>query len=201
MITPERFIVRSTDRDAWLAARDEGVTATMVAQAATPAGFDRVVRSIVNPEPVEVNAAMAWGSMREPFIAEVVRNKFFIDSNDWLIRKGEHADERWMMATPDGLSRDHSVIGEYKTSGKPLDVIPALYVRQIQWQLWVTGAETCVFAYELRLDGPDGYMPGLDVVTQVVERDEKMIADLVEVAKRVQMVRVYESWGHGKGKE
>jgi len=90
------------------------------------------------------------------------------------------------MATPDGLSLDHKLIGEYKTSGKPLDKIPANYMRQVQWQLFVTGAEQCVFAYELRLEGPEGFVPGFDVECQLVDRDDDMIADLIDVAQKVQ---------------
>jgi hypothetical protein len=98
------------------------------------------------------------------------------------------------MATPDGLSLDHKMIGEYKTTGKPLDKISALYMRQVQWQLYVTDAEQCVFAYELRLDAPGGFAPGFDVECQIVERDDKLIKELVSIAEKVQQVNVYKSW-------
>ena len=115
--------------------------------------------------------------------------------NDWLISRP--GVDNWMMCTPDGLSLDHRLIGEYKTSGKPLDKIPARYMRQIMWQLWVTGADACVFAWELREPCGDWFAPGFDVHTQIVERDEDLIGQLVEVAQRVQMVAVYESQMEG----
>jgi hypothetical protein len=193
MIIPERFIARSTDRDAWLAARAEGVTATMVAKASTPAGFRDVIEHIDNPVDIIPNALMEWGTHREPFIAQIVKERFGIMPNDWLISFDDGL-RRWQMATPDGLSLDHGLIAEIKTSGKPLDKIPVGYMRQIQWQLHVTGAERCLFAYELRLEGPEGFVPGFDVETQWVDRDEKMISELIAVAEQVQQHIVYRSW-------
>ena len=201
MIPVERFIVSSQTKDLWLAARDRGVTATQVAKASTPAGLKEVLAQIENPTPVEPNAFMSWGTEREPYIAHVVKERYGVLPNDWLIA-ADGAGNEWMMATPDGLSLDHSMIGEYKTSGKPLDVIPLNYLRQIQWQLFVTGAEQCVFAYELRMEGPEGFVPGFDVECQVVERNEDMISGLIETAQKVQEHAVYwEQAQREKGKE
>ena len=195
MIEVDRFLVRSSDREAWLWHRSQGVTATMVARAFTPAGFAEVVAQMENPEEVTPNAYMDWGNQREPYIAEVVKERYGVMPNEWVISKGgKLSPDRWQMATPDGLSLDHKVIGEYKTTGKPLDKISALYMRQVQWQLYVTDAESCVFAYELRLDAPGGFAPGFDVECQVVERDEKLIRELVAVAEKVQQINVYASW-------
>lgn len=190
MIPIERFIVSSQTKDLWLAARDRGVTATQVAKASTPAGMKEVLAQIENPTPVEPNAFMSWGTEREPYIAHVVKERYGVLPNDWLIA-ADGAGNEWMMATPDGLSLDHSMIGEYKTSGKPLDVIPLNYLRQIQWQLFVTGAEQCVFAYELRMEGPEGFVPGFDVECQIVERNEDIISKLIDTAQKVQEHAVY----------
>ena len=190
MISVERFIVSSQTKDLWLAARDRGVTATQVAKASTPAGMKEVLANIENPTPVEPNGFMSWGTEREPYIAHIVKERYGVLPNDWLIA-ADGAGNEWMMATPDGLSLDHSMIGEYKTSGKPLDVIPLNYLRQIQWQLFVTGAEQCVFAYELRMEGPEGFVPGFDVECQIVERNEEMISKLVDTAQKVQEHAVY----------
>lgn len=190
MIGIERFIVSSQTKDLWLAARDRGVTATQVAKASTPAGLKEVLASLENPQPVEPNGFMDWGNEREPFIAYQVLKRYGILANDYLIC-AEGAGNEWQMATPDGLSLDHTLIGEYKTSGKPLDKVPANYMRQVQWQLYVTGAEKCLFAYELRLEGPEGFVPGFDVECQWINRDEEMIGDLIKVAEEVQMHAVY----------
>lgn len=190
MIAVERFIVSSQTRDLWLAARDRGVTATQVAKASTPAGMKEVLAQIENPTPVEANGFMSWGTEREAHIAHVVKERYGILPNDWLLC-ADGAGNEWQMATPDGLSLDHSVIGEYKTSGKSLDKVPANYMRQVQWQLYVTGAEKCLFAYELRLEGPEGFVPGFDVECQWIDRNEEMISELIVTAQKVQVHAVY----------
>jgi len=190
VISIDRFIASSQTRDAWLAARDLGVTATQVAKASTPAGMKEVLAQIENPTPVEANAYMSWGTEREAHIAHVVKERYGIMPNDWLLC-ADGAGNEWMLATPDGLSLDHSLIGEYKTSGKPLDKVPANYMRQVQWQLMVSGAEKCLFAYELRLEGPEGFIPGFDVECQWIERNEEMISELIETAQKVQMHAVF----------
>lgn len=200
MITPNRFIARSSDREAWLYARQQGITATMVAHGSTPAGFRDIVAQMETPVTIEPNAMMDWGNEREPHIAQVVKERFGIMPNDWLIAKDDGLN-RWQMATPDGLSLDHTVIAEIKTTGKPLDVIPIRYRRQIQWQLHVTDAERCLFAYELRLQGPEGFVPGFDVQTQWVERDDRQIAELIATAEQLQQTNVYLSWEDREGLE
>ena len=192
MIDIERFIASSQTRELWLAARDRGVTATQVAKASTPAGMKEVLAQIENPTPVEANAYMTWGTEREAHIAHVVKERYGIMPNDWLLC-ADGAGNEWMLATPDGLDwhNDHKVIGEYKTSGKPLDKVPANYMRQVMWQLMVSGAEKCLFAYELRLEGPEGFVPGFDVECQWIERNEEMISELILTAQKVQEHAVY----------
>ena len=184
MIAPERFIARSSDRDAWLEARTRGVTATAVAKAASgPAGFRDQLEARRNPVDIEVNAYMAWGTFMEPVIARWVKDEFGIMPNEWLIA---HSVGSPWLATPDGLSLDHSVIAEIKTMGKPLEKPPLDHVRQMQWQMFVTGAEKCLYAWQLRVEVPGGFAPGwIEPRSLWVERDEKMIADLVKVAERL----------------
>lgn len=195
MIHPKRFIARSSDRENWLAARAEGVTATMVAKASTPAGFRDVIEQIENPVEIVPNAVMEWGNYREPFIAEIIKERFEIMPNDWLISYDDGVN-RWQMATPDGLSLQHDLIAEIKTTGKPLDKIPVHYMRQVQWQMHVCGEQVkrALFAYELRMEGPEGFVPGFDIVTQWVDRDEKMVRDLIAVAEQIQQHQVFRSW-------
>jgi putative phage-type endonuclease len=196
VIVPERFIARSSDRELWLAARLQGVTATQVSKASTVAGWADVIDQIDHPAEIDVNPFMQWGTDREPFIAVEVKERTGIMPNDWLI-SFDAGTRAWMMATPDGLSMDgHALIGEYKTVGEKTfkawgGKIPIHYRRQIQWQLHCTGAERCFFAAELRLDGPDGFTPGFDLETQWVDRDEQMITELIATAEQVQMHHVY----------
>lgn len=196
MIDVDRFLVRSSDRAQWLEARSSGVTATMVSKAFTPAGMKEVLAELDAPREVTPNAYMDWGNEREPFIAEFVKERHGLLANDWLISKGgKMSPDRWMMATPDGLCwhDGHKTIGEYKTSGKPLDKIPAHYMRQVQWQLWCTDATRAIFAWELRMDAPGGFAPGFEIVTQEILRDDDLIEKLVAVAEQVQQVNVFKS--------
>jgi hypothetical protein len=167
----------------------------MVARGFTTAGFAEVVAQMENPVEVTVNAWMSWGNVREPYIAQIVKERYGLLPNDWLISAGVSlSPDRWMMATPDGLSLDHKMIGEYKTGSSLGKTIKAEHVRQMQWQMWVTGAESCVYAFEERKEGPNGFAPGFDVECRVVERDEKLIKELVSVAEKLQTVNVYKSW-------
>jgi hypothetical protein len=56
--------------------------------------------------------------------------------------------------------------------------------------------ERALFAYELRLQSVAGFAPDVvtGVVTQWVERNEKMIKELVSVAEKLQTINVYKSW-------
>ena len=195
MITPERFIARSSDRDLWLAARLDGVTATQVSKASTDAGWAEVINQIEHPVNIVVNPYMQWGTDREPFIAQQVKERTGIMPNDWLV-SFDAGTRAWQMATPDGLSLDHQFIGEYKTVGEKTfkawgGNIPIHYRRQIQWQLHCTGATRCFFAAELRLNAPQGFTEGFDLETQWVDRDEQMITDLIAVAQDLQLHNVY----------
>lgn len=188
----ERKVARSTDREAWLEARKFGVTATEVARAATSAGFREALSrreavALGVDEPVEVNAFMRFGTEQEPVIAEWVAEHYRIAHNDWLIH---HPDNNRYLATPDGLAfvDGELVISEIKTTGKDYDGahIPIAHRRQMQWQMFVAGPECkrALYVWQLRVDDGEGWFyPGwFEPRTQWVDRDEKMIAELVSTA-------------------
>ena len=184
----ERMVARS-GTDEWYKARQYGVSATTVAKAASgPAGFDAELQRALNPEDhvVEDNAYMKFGRDWENWIVEALPTEYGIKANDWLICAT--GADRWHLATPDGLNSDWSVIAEVKTTGKDWDgsTIPIQYRRQVQWQLHVTGATKCVFAWLLRAEADNGdFVPAwLEPKHVVMERDETMIAELKEVANR-----------------
>lgn len=175
MITADRFIAQSRYRDEWLGARD--ITATTVAKAATPAGFVSVMAGTT----VEDNEFMEFGRDNEHDILRTA-HRMGIPESDWLIA---HESNPRHQATPDGLSPDHQWIAEAKTTGTDWRTIPIQYRRQVQFQLYVTGAQRCLFLWQLRLVNDLGgfYAPWLDPKTLWIERDEEMIADLVKVAE------------------
>jgi predicted phage-related endonuclease len=184
----ERMVARS-QTDEWYKARQYGVSATTVAKAASgPAGFDAELQRALNPENhvIEDNAYMKFGRDWENWIVENLPQGFEVKANDWLIC-GVGAD-RWHLATPDGLNADWSTIAEVKTTGKDWDgsKIPIQYRRQVQWQLHVTGAKQCIFAWLLRAESDSGdFVPAwLEPKWVVMHRDEDMIADLKDVANR-----------------
>jgi hypothetical protein len=198
VIHADRFIETSDNREAWLAARLGRVTATEVAKAATPAGLRDVLADRADPQPVEVNDYMRFGSENEDWIARYLKAEFGLMPNRWLIRS-EQFDEH--AATPDGLSVDHEVIGEIKTGGTvPLDkngllVPPIAHRRQIQWQLYCTGAKSCVYAFMQRAEVGGVFVPAwIEPLVVMVPRDEEMIADLVRVADQLLI-----DWEHWEG--
>jgi hypothetical protein len=188
MIDADRFLVPSSDYKKWLAVRATGVTATAVAKAVTPAGFREVVSNIKNPRSIPDNAYMRFGREQEAALMEKLATQFPLEPNDWLIAK-DSQDYRWQMATPDGLSPQHDLIAEVKTTGKDWGEwreVPGHYQRQVQWQLHVTGASECVFGWMLRVTEGATMVPawpGPKFV--VVQRDDALIEKLVDVATNI----------------
>lgn len=185
MIEPDRFLVSSSDREKWLALRAEGVTATAVAKAITPAGFREIVAELRSPREFPDNDYMRFGRDQEGPIIDKLATIIDITPNDWLISK-DLGDNRWQMATPDGLSSDHTIIAEVKTTGRDWESwakVPPHYQRQVQWQLHVTGAQGCVFAWMLRGTKAGEFIPAWPGPKYVeVERDDALISRLEEVA-------------------
>lgn len=184
MITIDRFMAnKEIDFDGWLDARLGGVTATQVAKAATPSGFDEAVEEIRSPKTIPDNPYMKFGRDQEGWIGLALM-KYGVLPNEWLIR---HETNPHYLATPDGLSLTHETISEVKTTGRDWgDNIPIQYRRQVQWQLFVTGASECVFAWLLRADSPAGFVPAwFEPKVVMIERDEKMIEELSAVADRL----------------
>ena len=181
MIPADRFIIRQTEYLGWLEARRHGVSATAVAEAATPSGFRNVVDNW--GQSVEVNDYMTFGSESEAELMRHAHREHGILPSDWLIA-GENPRH---LATPDGLAVDHSEIAECKTTGKDWATTPIKYRRQVQWQLAITGAARCLFVWNLRVPDDNGwfYLGWIEPKTLWIERDPDMIADLTVTADRL----------------
>lgn len=179
LIPAERFLAHQSYRDEWMQARTGLITATTVARAATPAGF----REVMEHRQAEDNPFMAFGREAEHDILKAGKPHGVLECG-WLIR-GEYPLHA---ATPDGLSPDHRLIGEAKTTGTDWRTIPAQYRRQVQWQLYVTGADRCLFLWDLRLVDDLGgfYRPWLDPKSEWIDRDEEEIERLIGVANRLE---------------
>jgi predicted phage-related endonuclease len=184
MLTPDRFVAsKSVHAGRWLQARREGVTATQVAKAAAgPGGFEQAVEDYRADFVEQDNPYMAFGRAWEGPISMHLKENYGVMPNDWLISS---AVSNHYMATPDGLTLGHKAIGEVKTTGKDWNPerIPVQYRRQVQWQLFVTDAEFCYFAWMLREERDGAFVPGwFEPKVITIERDEEMIASLVKVA-------------------
>ncbi len=183
MIPVARFVVESTDEPAWLAARATGVTATQVAKAMTVSGMAGVVSEMVSPPPTPGNAYMAFGRESEPWLAMWVKDRYEVMPNRWLIA-GERATD---LATPDGLSLDHTEISEIKTGGTEAPKPSRVHRDQIQWQLHVTGASRCRYTFMLRT--PNFQPAWLEPVGCWIDRDENRIAQLKVKADQLMEIK------------
>jgi len=184
MIHVSRFVAsKSVSAERWLSARREGVTATQVAKAAAgPGGFEQAAQDYKADWVEQDNPYMAFGRVWEGPISMHLKDHYGVMPNDWLIAS---ADSVHHLATPDGLALDHHAISEVKTTGKDWNPerIPVQYRRQVQWQLHVTGADLCYFAWMLREERDGAFLPGwFEPKVIVMERDEEMIGALVKVA-------------------
>lgn len=187
MLRPDQFVAaKSASEGRWLLARKHGVTATQVAKASSgPGGFRQAAEDYWADWAEPDNPYMAFGREWEGPISLHLKASLGVMPNDWLIR---HPNYPHHMATPDGISLDHEVISEVKTTGKDWDPdkIPIQYRRQVQWQLYVTGARECVFAWMLREERDGAFLPAwFDPKVIRIPRDEEMIAELVMVADRL----------------
>jgi len=184
MIDVTRFVAsKSVNAERWLSARREGVTATQVAKAAAgPGGFEQAVEDYRADFVEQDNPFMAFGRIWEGPISMHLKDNYGVMPNDWLISS---AVSDHYLATPDGLTLDHAAISEIKTTGKDWNPerIPLQYRRQVQWQLFVTGADKCFFAWMLREERDGVFVPGWfePKVIEIV-RDEDMIRSLMVVA-------------------
>jgi len=125
---------------------------------------------------------MKFGRDMEPVIARILHQDFGVLPNDWLLR---HDSQEHHLATPDGLSLDHKLIAEIKTTGKDFEdaTVPVQYRRQVQWQLHVTGAERCLFAWMQRIEVEGVFAPAWWKPKHLfIERDEGMIDSLIVTA-------------------
>jgi hypothetical protein len=170
----ERILASSEDRDAWLSARNVGVTASNAAKLVTLNSLDSVLKSKFY-DGFTGNAATDWGLEREPFLLEWAsfpQNKYLFHS----------IDNKRFMATPDGIRLDADgkiELCQVKTTGKPMPKIPAHYYRQIQWEMFVMDAVRCYFVVEVH----EGFVPvSLEPQLEIFERDEEAIASLKTLA-------------------
>ena len=175
------ILLPRASRDDWLAQRRDYVTATDVARLYTSAAEWRKVRAEKNGTAPELRQSpeMQWGNDRE---AALIRYAQTVDptivANDQI---AVHPDGPWA-ATPDGIG--DGTICECKTgSSAGLERAHRKYMAQVQWQLWVTGADGCLYVTEERDWDDMGFAPGARSHVWI-DRDEDLIVELLDVAER-----------------
>ena len=174
-------LLESTSRDDWLAQRREYVTATDVARLYTSAAEWAKVRAEKNGTADELRTSpeMQWGIDREAKLIEYAQTiEPSIRPNDQVCV----SDSGPWAATPDGIG--DGVVCECKTgSVSGLEKAHRKYLAQMQWQMWVTGTDGCLFVTEVRGWDDMGFTPG-ERTHEWVDRDDDMITELVDVAER-----------------
>ena len=173
----------------WHALRIGKVTASrvsdVVAKTKTGWGASRanymaeLIAERLTGEPAEKfsNAAMAWGTEKEPDARAAY--EFFRDAQVVEIAFIDHPSIGMTGASPDGLVGDHGLV-EIKcpNTATHLDTlltqtIPSKYVTQMLWQMACTGRQWCDFvSYDPRL--PEA----MSLFVKRVDRDDKLIASL-----------------------
>lgn len=218
------------DREAWVAARANGITATDVRDAAKGTSSDRrrIIAEKVTGDTKDLagNRFIDWGHEREPIIMDWVRRRFGVEPDGHLYAAGN--DPRWL-ATPDGYSVDpmtgERVGAEVKTTkwdlwpfveeqrGVQPRVLTAAhathfrdlpgaprfwstgYYDQMQWQMYVTGAQWWLFVYEQHDDNwaPKPKPVGTPVVVRVkanLDRQRELLQVAKELAADVEKAKV-----------
>ena len=182
--------IKTESRKQWLEARRKYVTATEVAQLVRR-GQDywdelREIKAGQRTAPdISGLPAIRHGREREALIAPYVQSleEGMVPNEDLYVRNDRYA------ATPDLVG--DGIVGEIKTiKDKRLAKLQAAkgwptgqYYDQVQWQLFVTGAIACVFAWEPYEDWGGELVPREDMREHItIHRDEERIKALQEVA-------------------
>lgn len=172
-------IVDGDDREQWMLARGEGVTASEVRQIATGgrATWRRILEQKLNGNKFRGNRHTRRGHEREPLLIEFAATLEPCQANHALLGAATNPLHR---ATPDGISDDFGVEVKSHAHGWTRTDIPAEHYDQMQWGMHVTGFNRWLYIWEV-LD-EDGYAPLEDPAHVWVARDEKRIAELTKAA-------------------
>lgn len=188
------------DRPAWLAQRRTGCTATEIRdmyleQLGKPSYVKRdelIARKLGRiPEVADLShvPVVAWGKLREPVIAEVVRQRYGIEPESRVFSLVENPGK---LASPDGIGRDFDgavLLSEIKTAGGNVDPGTELfdkkgYLYQCMWGMRVLGARRCLYVWEERIEvAPNVFEPG-EQHFHWIDYDEVLAARLDDLADR-----------------
>lgn len=163
--------VTSENKEAWLEARLNGVTATEAGKiAAGGKQKEKLFQAKLtgNIESLEPNVYMQHGTDREEYILKYVKEKYGAEHNTYLYESNHNPHH---LATPDGVSEDYVV--EVKASIKSLPELIATYNNQMQWQMYVMDVEKVLFVVETHKN----FIP-MSTEEAFIVRDDKKIDHL-----------------------
>lgn len=169
----------SMSRDEWGEQRKSYVTASDIATLALgrPGDWKRIREHKMSGDALVMgNKYARWGHIREPRLVEYAQGieESIVPNNQILVR------DRFS-ATPDGLGK--GLVVECKTTKYEWADIPDNHYNQMQWQMLVTGFTKGLFVWEERLDDNRGWFRPGYCEHLWVERDERCIGELIEVAE------------------
>lgn len=173
----DRMVIDGLDREAWLAAREGKIGSSNAASFAKLESAPLYMKAMLGHQ-WRGNAYARHGTARESFLL----NAFHVPQNLALF----HAEDNPRhVSTPDGIkvsAAGEVLLAEAKTTNKPFTKVPPNYMRQCQWHLRVMGAKRLLFIWELHAE----FRPtGMEPESILVDRDEGMIANLIEIADEV----------------
>ena len=183
--------------EAWHLARCGKVTGSRIADvvARTISGYAAsrenlkatliVERLTQKPSETFTNAAMEWGTQQEPIAraAYAARTGQLVDEVGFI----NHPTIEWAGASPDGVIGNALVEFKCPNTATHLEYvlskqIPQKYVYQMQFQMAVTGAESCDFvSFDPRL--PERYQ----MLILPVKRDNTLILMLEDETRKFLM--------------
>lgn len=181
------------DREAWLAERRDGITATEVRDLymKKKSSAKLIAQKLGwEPEPdLGYLRRVRYGRERETAIGDTLLMRHGFEPEHRVFR---HTDNPRHLASPDGLRADFDgriEVAEIKTAEDDLapdsDEFKATgYPVQGQWLMYVLGPDVrqCLFAVEACVTLPDGRFEPGELRLFYIERDDALIGELVELA-------------------
>lgn len=177
----------------WLERRQQSITATDIAKIRTgsPKAFAALWKEKHCPPRHFSTRFTEHGKLREPIIADMVREDHpeLLHNRHFLVKD----DDPRFGATPDMVSEDGRFLGELKThfvsdpkhhwlSVEDVWKKNPGYRAQVAWQLFITGADACYFAWEDWSD-EDGWKDFHPLRGEWIYPDHDYMSTLVDIAE------------------
>ena len=167
-------------REEWMDARSEGVTASEVHEIATGSrkAWAAVLDRKLNGSTFKGNRHTRRGHERESLLLDYAKE---------LRRSAEPNGALWAaesnsrhLATPDGIGDGFVIEVKSHDFGHVLGPIPPAHRSQMQWQMYVMGADEALYIREVMDEDGQGSLDDPETIT--VARDDDYIAWLVSRA-------------------